>query len=145
MTCGSILWLKISPQSRWITCRKEWRNQQIHRAAWETGREEEGIVSLSVSSVSLGKLLPLPPSPEDCTHPQSRLAASGGWTVLVSQPLCACLFWRGVSDGVCVVCVPFVDSLVSPPFPPSCPPYSPLNCRPHSSKKITKGKDLKEQ
>lgn len=22
MTCGSILWLKISPQSRWITCRK---------------------------------------------------------------------------------------------------------------------------
>lgn len=124
MTCGSILWLKISPQSCWITCRNNFGNQQIHWAACETELEEKGIVSLSDPSLSLGKLLPLPPSPRGCTHPHSRLSASRGWTALVSRSVrvlgCEgesrfCVPVCGVFCSIVWFCLPFFFPVFFPP------------------------------
>lgn len=63
MTCGSILWLEISPHSRWITCKVNCGNQQIH---WRIVRPVWRKKASSLSVIQAGlwvNFSPLPPSP----------------------------------------------------------------------------------
>lgn len=120
MTCGSILWLEISPHARWITCRLivgiSKSTEKLVRPEW---REKASSLSLSLSDPnwSLGKLLSPPTKSEGgCRHANSKLSASGGWSALVRLSVRWCLCSRGVSACVRVWFFPPTWQCGSSPF-----------------------------
>lgn len=102
MTCGSILWLEISPHSRWITCKVNCGNQQIH---WRIVRPVWRKKASSLSVIQAGlwvNFSPLPPSPRGGEHMQTAgavlQAAGRHWSDCQCAGACVqgeCRFTRG--------------------------------------------------
>ncbi len=116
MTCGSILWLKISPQSRWITCRKiifreiSKSTEQLVRLGWRRKAS-----SLSVIQARLWGNFSPSHQVQRAAHTSTRRALCFRRLDSTGQSVCWCSFWRG--ESVCArvfsLLFFFCDSVVS--------------------------------
>ncbi len=118
MTCGSILWLKISPQSRWITCGK--LISEISKSTEQLVRVGYRRKASSLSAIRARLWGNFSPSHQvhgaAHIHAVGSLSASGGWTAAASRSLSVCAracFWKGSVDSRVSVCLVWQSVFVS--------------------------------